>query len=103
MVGQMRGNNEAKFTKPVIVAYFNIDWRRNKKGTQYWRNRVARVAKKFKGKPMSFAIANKGEYTRDIDDWKLDQTQDVLVAAKNAQGEVFLLKDEPFRYFLIFV
>ncbi|XP_065060543.1 protein disulfide-isomerase A3-like [Rhopilema esculentum] len=96
MVGQVRGNNEAKFMKPVIIAYYNVDWRRNKKGTQYWRNRVARIAKKFKGKPISFAIANKGEYTRQIDDWKLDQTQDVLVAAKNAQGEVFLLKDEPF-------
>lgn len=46
---------------------------------------------------MSFAIANIGEYQRQLDDWKMDQTQEVLVAAKNKQEEVFLMKDETFR------
>jgi len=96
LVGQMRGNNEAKFIKPVIIAYYNIDWKRNLKGTRYWRNRVARVAKKFKEQTMSFAIANKAEHSKEIDDWKLDANQDVLVAAKNEKGEVFLLQDEVF-------
>ena len=47
---------------------------------------------------MSFAIANIGEYQRQLDDWKMDQTQDVLVAAKNEKDEVFLMKDDAFRY-----
>ena len=55
------------------------------------------MAKKFKGKRLSFAIANVGEFSRQMDDWKLDLTQDVLVAAKNEKDEVFLMKDEPFR------
>ena len=51
---------------------------------------------------MSFAIANVGEFSRQMDDWKMDQTQDVLVAAKNQMGEVFLMKDDLFRYFSSF-
>ena len=58
---------------------------------------MARVAKKFKGKTLSFAIANIGEYQRQIDDWKMDPTRDIIVAAKNAKDEVFLMKDETFR------
>lgn len=96
LVGQMKGSNEERFIKPVITVYFKIDWKLNRKGTHYWRNRVARVAKKFKGKTLSFAIANIGEYQRQIDDWKMDPTRDIIVAAKNAKDEVFLMKDETF-------
>ncbi len=67
-------------------------------GSRYWRNRVARVAKKFKDQSVTFAIANKGIYSRNIDDWKLDAKQDVLVAAKNQKGEVFLMQDVEFRF-----
>ena len=49
---------------------------------------------------MSFAIANKAEHSKDFDDWKMDANQDVLVAAKNEKGEVFLLQDEVFRLVL---
>lgn len=55
------------------------------------------MAKKYKGKMMSFAIANKAAFQKEIDDWKLDQSADVLVVAKNAKSETFLLADEPFR------
>lgn len=94
LVGQMHPDSEEKFLKPVITAYYDIDWVRNKKGSRYWRNRVARVAKKFKEQRVTFSIASKGEYSRSFDDWKLDTKQDVLAAAKNEQGEVFLMQDE---------
>eukprot|EP00112_Aurelia_sp_Birch-Aquarium-sp1_P016266 Seg3673.1 transcript_id=Seg3673.1/GoldUCD/mRNA.D3Y31 product="Protein disulfide-isomerase A3" protein_id=Seg3673.1/GoldUCD/D3Y31 len=96
LVGELTASNEHKFVKPLIIAYYNIDWKRNPKGTRYWRNRVARVAKKYKGKMMSFAIANKAAFQKEIDDWKLDQSADVLVVAKNVKSETFLLADEPF-------
>ena len=32
LVGQLRPNNENKFDKPLVVAYYEVDWKRNKKG-----------------------------------------------------------------------
>ena len=66
-------------------------------GTNYWRNRVARVAKKFLDK-VNFAIANKADFQRSLDDWKFDSSgDDVLVAAKAKNGDTFLMKDTKFR------
>ena len=32
LVGELTANNEHKFVKPLIIAYYNIDWKRNLKG-----------------------------------------------------------------------
>lgn len=89
MVGHMNKDNAANFNKPTVAAYFKLDWKMDPKGGKYIRNRVARVAKKFKGK-LSFAVAAKSEFQRQIDDWGMSG-DDVVVAAQNAKQQVFLM------------
>jgi len=91
LVGQMIPSNEASFKKPVVVAYFEIDWKKNPKGSRYWRNRVARVAKKHVG-DITFAIANKEDYSRQLNDWSLQD--EINIVARNTKGQVYKMNEK---------
>jgi len=92
LVGQVNPTNGAKFNTPLITAYYNVDWKRNAKGSKYWRNRVARVAKKLPA--VNFAIASKSDFSREMGDWGFDLDKDeVHVVGKNEKGQVFLMED----------
>jgi len=94
LVGQMTPAKEALYKKPLIAVYYNIDWKRNPKGAKYWRNRVARVAKKFIGE-YTFAIADKGEYSRQMSDWGFPDNKDAVYAvAHNTKGQHFKMTDD---------
>jgi len=93
LVGQMTPSKEANFQKPLIAVYFEVDWKRNLKGTKYWRNRVARVAKKFRGE-ITFAIANRVDYSRQMSDWSLPEVKDAIHAVgQDAKGQHFRMID----------
>lgn len=68
LVGQIKPANDENFKRPLIVVYYQIDWKKNLKGSRYWRNRVARVAKKFPDQ-VTFAVAAKSDYQNKITDW----------------------------------
>lgn len=93
MVGQITQSNEAILKKPSVIAYYRVDWKRNHKGSRYYRNRVARIAKKFIAQ-INFAIAAKSDFSRQISDWGFKDDDEVKVAARNAKGEVFLMTDD---------
>lgn len=66
-------------------------------GTNYWRNRVLKVAKDYKDK-LNFAIASKTEFGREMESFgNREKDEDVLVAVKNYAGSKFLMPDK-FRY-----
>lgn len=35
----MTAGNAGDFKKPIATAYYNVDYVKNPKGTNYWRNR----------------------------------------------------------------
>lgn len=44
LVGHRKPDNRLDFTNfPLIVAYYNVDYMKNPKGTNYWRNRILKV------------------------------------------------------------
>jgi len=93
LVGHMTPPKEAFFKKPQVVVYYNIDWKRDMKGSRYWRNRVARVAKKFVGE-IHFAIASRSDYSRQLSDLALPESKDAVHAvAKNIKGQQFRMSD----------
>jgi protein disulfide isomerase family A protein 3 len=94
LVGQMVPDIEDLFTKPLVVVYYKVDWKRNAKGSKYWRNRVARVAKKFPGE-LTFAIAAKKDYGSKMSDWGFDaDSESVHAVAFNAKKQPFKMEDE---------
>lgn len=43
LVGHRRPDNQNDFKQPLVVAYYSVDYVKNAKGTNYWRNRVLKV------------------------------------------------------------
>lgn len=62
-------------------------------GTKYWRNRVARVAKKFKGE-INFGIAAKSDFDRQMNDYGFMDKDEVNAVALNLKGQVFKMADK---------
>ncbi|XP_062318095.1 protein disulfide-isomerase A3 [Osmerus eperlanus] len=84
--------------KDLLVAYYDVDYDKNPKGSNYWRNRVMKVAKSFldQGEKMNFAVASKNSFSHDISEMGLDaSTGEVpVVAIRTAAGDKFVMSEE---------
>lgn len=104
LVGHMTQDNSDQFKKPLCVVYYGVDYKLNPKGTNYWRNRVIKVASEFKEKVLNFAIASKGDFSRVLDDIgsKSEDQHTVLITSddesKYVMRETFSV--DTFRGFL---
>ena len=56
--------------EPLVVAYYDVDYVKNIKGTNYWRNRVLKVAKDQAG--YNFAVSNKDDFQHELGEFGLD-------------------------------
>uniref|UniRef100_A0A8C2Q4P8 protein disulfide-isomerase n=1 Tax=Cyprinus carpio TaxID=7962 RepID=A0A8C2Q4P8_CYPCA len=84
--------------KDLLVAYYDVDYEKNPKGSNYWRNRVMKVAKSFldQGKKLSFAVANKNSFSHDVSELGLDGSSGELplVGIRTAKGDKYVMKEE---------
>merc|ERR1711902_83759 len=79
--------NAADFKNPLVTAYYAVDYGKNAKGTNYWRNRVMKVAADFSG--LNFAVANKDDFQGELSDLGFEYVagdKPPVVAAKDASG-----------------
>jgi len=65
--GHATPDNFDKFPKPIALVLYNVDYDKNTKGTNYWRNRVVKFGKDYADQ-MNFAIANKEQMAQLIPD-----------------------------------
>merc|ERR1711899_443839 len=80
-------DNAADFKNPLVTAYYAVDYVKNAKGTNYWRNRVMKVAADFSG--LNFAVANKDDFQGELSDLGFEYVagdKPPVVAAKDASG-----------------
>ena len=49
-MGHRTFDNTNEFSDPLVIAYYDVDYVKNVKGTNYWRNRIMKVAKDFSGR-----------------------------------------------------
>ncbi|XP_035667308.1 protein disulfide-isomerase A3-like [Branchiostoma floridae] len=98
LCGHMTDGNADKFKKPLVVAYYDVDYVKNAKGSNYWRNRVLKVATKLKeeGKEVYFAIAARGDFYGQLSEFGLDSSSSdkPVVAARDTSDDKFIMKDE---------
>ncbi|XP_048828791.1 protein disulfide-isomerase A3-like [Brienomyrus brachyistius] len=84
--------------KDLMVAYYDVDYEKNPKGSNYWRNRVMKVAKSFldQGKKLTFAVANKNSFSHDLSELGLDSsTGEVpVVGIRTAKGDKYVMQEE---------
>jgi len=95
LVGVRTQDNAKEFKAPVVIAYFAVDYKKNPKGTNYWRNRILKVAEQYKD-DFSFAISSKDEFQYEMNEYGIDfvPSEKPVVTAKNAKGEKFINKEE---------
>jgi len=68
LVGQRTKFNQFKYTeRPLVVLYYDVNFDHQfRKDTQFIRNQILEVAKKFKGSNLKFAISNEEEFEDEI-------------------------------------
>ncbi|KHJ94193.1 protein disulfide-isomerase domain protein [Oesophagostomum dentatum] len=75
--------------RPLVVVYYNLDYLKDPKGSNYWRNRVLKVAQDYKRK-VHFAVSNKEEFSSEVDQNGLAERKDSdkpIVAAITDEGK----------------
>jgi protein disulfide isomerase family A protein 3 len=94
LVGHRSLTNKDDFHNPLLVAYYAVDYVNNPKGTNYWRNRVLKVAKHYKDK-VNFAISARDEFQSELQEYGPVDDDKPFVVARNAKNQKFVLQ-EPF-------
>ncbi|XP_003967256.1 protein disulfide-isomerase A3 [Takifugu rubripes] len=91
-------NKDQLMGKDLLVAYYDVDYERNPKGSNYWRNRVMKVAKTFldEGKKLNFAVANKARFMSVLSEFGLEDHSSAgpLVTIRTAKGEKYAMTEE---------
>ena len=79
-------DNAKDFTNPLVVAYYAVDYVKNPKGSQYWRNRVLKIAKDHPGN--TYAVSNKDDFQHELSEFGFDYVtgDKPVVTARDAQG-----------------
>jgi len=96
LCGHRTSDNAASFGKPLVVVYYNVDYVRDVKGTNYWRNRVLKVAQEFKDK-LTFAVSNKNDFSHELDEHGLAEkktSEKPVAAAMGKNGEKYPMTEE---------
>lgn len=94
LVGHRTRDSVQDFKNPFVIAYYAVDYTKNPKGTNYWRNRILKVAKEYTG-PFSFAIASKDDFQHELNEYGYDYTgEKPVVLARDARNQKFILKEE---------
>lgn len=94
LCGVRTRDTQADFKNPLVVVYYVVDYVKNPKGTNYWRNRVLKVAKEFVGR-VNFAVSAKDDYQHELNEYGYDYVGDKpLVLARDGKNQKFIMKDE---------
>ncbi|XP_030748346.1 protein disulfide-isomerase A3 [Sitophilus oryzae] len=95
LAGVRKSDNQREFKSPLVVVYYAVDYVKNPKGTNYWRNRVLKVAEQFAGK-VNFAVSPNDEFTHELNEFGIEfaQSDKPKVAARDASEKKYVLKEE---------
>lgn len=97
LAGHLTTSNGDQFEAPLVVAYYDVDYVKNAKGTNYWRNRVMKVAKHFAdaGRTVTFAVASATDFQHELTEHGLKfDGEKPVVAGRSAEGEKFVMSEE---------
>ncbi|UJR35665.1 hypothetical protein I4U23_028415 [Adineta vaga] len=77
LVGHRVSSNAADYVKPNVVVYYNVDYVRDTKGTNYVRNRILKVAKKLADESVKarFAVSNLDDFRQELTEFGIDDAK----------------------------
>lgn len=93
LAGVRTPDNVAFFApkQPLVVVYFDVDFELNPKGSNYWRNRVIKVAKEFDG--VTFSVSNKADFSQELSALGLDSGAAVVAGVYDKLGKYSMETD----------
>lgn len=95
LVDHRTRENSAEFKNPLVVAYYAVDYDKNAKGTNYWRNRILKVAKNYVDS-FQFAVSSKDDFQHELNEYGHDYvpTQKPLVFARSKDNKKYAMTEE---------
>lgn len=95
LVGHRTQSNVADFNAPIVVAYYDVDYVKNAKGTNYWRNRVLKVAKEIGSKDVTYAVSNNVLFGGELEEFGADSTKEApVVTARDKDNKKYIMKEK---------
>ncbi|XP_047461887.1 protein disulfide isomerase family A, member 8 [Mugil cephalus] len=61
-------NRDRLRVRDLLTAYYDLDYHHNIRGSNYWRNRVMKVASKYAGRGLTFSVANKKDFLLELEE-----------------------------------
>lgn len=93
LVGHRTDENQKDFQNPLVVAYYNVDYIRNPKITNYWRNRIFKVAEQF-ANDFTFAVSSIAHFRHEIEDLSINFDSKPIVLVRDENNEKYVMKKE---------
>jgi len=94
LAGHRTTDNAKDFSGAIVVAYYGVDYVKNVKGTNYWRNRVAKVCKDFPA--YKCAVSNKDDFQHEMSEYGYDYVSGSapVIAARDSAGLKYKMTEE---------
>ena len=70
IVGHRTTDNTKDFKEPIVIGYYNVDYVKDVRGTNVWRDKILKIAKDFPG--YNFAVASKNDFKHELTEFGLD-------------------------------
>lgn len=84
--------------RDILTAYYDLDYKRNPKGSNYWRNRVLKVGSGFLSNGLTFAVANKKDFQDELEeDFGLGTSDGgdlPFVTIRTRMGDKYTMREE---------
>uniref|UniRef100_A0A8C2F1L0 Protein disulfide-isomerase A3 n=1 Tax=Cyprinus carpio TaxID=7962 RepID=A0A8C2F1L0_CYPCA len=91
-------NKDSLRKRDLLTAYYDLDYLRNPKGSNYWRNRVLKVASKFSSQGLLFSVANRNDFLEELEDefglGTSDSTELPFVTIRTRTGNKYTMREE---------
>ncbi|XP_061680725.1 protein disulfide isomerase family A, member 8 [Syngnathoides biaculeatus] len=91
-------NKDRLRTRDLLTAFYNLDYKHNARGSNYWRNRVMKVASKYAGRGLSFSVANQKDFWAELeDDFGVGMSDDgdlPVVTVRTKAGHKYAMREE---------
>jgi protein disulfide isomerase family A protein 3 len=98
LVGHRTPSNILEYPKPLVIVYYNVDYVRDTKGTNYIRNRILKVAKKLADEnvKVQFAISNAEEFRHELSEYAVDDVKKdgKYVLARGPNDQKYKMSDD---------
>ena len=94
LVGHRTQSNMQDFKLPLVVVFYNVDYTKNPKGTNYWRNRVLKVAQNYPN--VNFAVSSIDTFASEVDEFGLtsENSKEPVVGARDEHNKKYILSEK---------